>query len=115
MTTRSDLYIDQGSDFSVIVSLRNQDGTPIDLTGFTVKSQFRKSYQSSFATDFIVDAADATLGKIRIRLPADTSSAIKAGRYLYDVEISSTSVLNTIERKRVLEGLVIISPEITRT
>ena len=114
MTTRSDLYIDQGSDFSVIVSLRNQDGTPINLGGFTVKSQFRKSYQSSIATNFAVSIIDALLGKIRIRLSADASSAIKAGRYLYDVEITTINTFNEIERKRVLEGLVIISPEITR-
>jgi len=114
MTTRSDLYIDQGSDFSAIVSLRNQDGTPINLTNFTVKSQFRKSYQSSFATDFTVSVIEPLLGKIRIKLPADASSAIHAGRYLYDVEITTINILNETERKRVLEGLVIISPEITR-
>ena len=110
MTTTSNLYVDQGSDFSAIVTLNNQDGTPINLTGFTIKSQFRKSYQSSTAVDFTVSIFDATKGKIRMQLPANASSAVQAGRYLYDVEITSP----TNERKRALEGIVVLTPEITR-
>lgn len=110
MATISNLYIDQGSDFSAIVTLNNQDGTPINLTGFTVKSQFRKSYQSSVAVDFTVSIYNASQGKIRLQLSASTSSAVAAGRYLYDVEITSSAN----ERKRALEGVVILTPEITR-
>ena len=110
MATVSNLVIDQGSDFSAIVSLRNQDATPINLSGYTVKSQFRKSYQSSSYKEFTVTVVDAQNGKIRLFLAADTSSAIQPGRYLYDVEISSS----TGERRRALEGLIILTPEITR-
>lgn len=110
MATISNLYIDQGSDFSAIVTLNNQDGTPINLTGFAVKSQFRKSYQSSVAVDFIVSLYNAPQGKIRLQLPANSSSSVAAGRYLYDVEITSPSN----ERKRALEGVVVITPEITK-
>lgn len=111
MATISNLFIDQGSDFSAIVTLNNQDNSPIDLTNFTVKSQFRKSYQSSTAVTFTVSVYNASQGKIRIQLPASSSSAVAAGRYLYDVEITSTI---TSEKKRVLEGIVVLTPEITR-
>lgn len=111
MATISNLYIDQGSDFGAIVTLQNQDGTPIDLSVYTVKSQFRKSYQSSVAVTFTVTVFNATQGKIRIQLPADASSNVAAGRYLYDVEITSTT---TGEKRRVLEGIVVLTPEITR-
>lgn len=110
MATVSNLYIDQGSDFSAIVTLKNQDGSVINLTGYALAAQFRKSYQSSSATNFIVSAYDATAGKIRLQLSASSSSAVAAGRYLYDVEITSP----TGERKRALEGIVVITPEITR-
>lgn len=110
MATISNLFIDQGSDFSAIVTLNNQDGTPINLTGFTVKSQFRKSYQSSTAVNFTVSIYNATQGKIRLQLSATASSAVAAGRYLYDVEITSGSN----ERKRALEGVVVLTPEITK-
>lgn len=111
MATISNLYIDQGSDFSSIVSLANQDGSPMNLVDHTVKSQFRKSYQSSTAVDFNATIADAVQGKIRLQLPASASSTVQAGRYLYDVEITSVSGV----KKRVLEGIVVLTPEITKT
>lgn len=110
MATISNLFIDQGSDFSAIVTLNNQTGTPIDLTNYTVKSQFRKSYQSSTAVDFVVTVYNALQGKVRIQLSATASSAVAAGRYLYDVEITGNN-----EKKRVLEGIVVLTPEITKT
>lgn len=110
MATVSNLYIDQGTDFGAIVTLKNQDGTNINLTGYTVASQFRKSYQSSSYTAFTVTLFDAANGKIRMALPAASSSALTPGRYLYDVEITSPSN----ERRRALEGIVVLTPEITR-
>lgn len=110
MATVSNLYIDQGSDFSVIITLTNQDGTPLDLGAFIVKSQFRKSYQSSTAVTFTVTIFNEAAGKIKLQLPADTSSAVPAGRYLYDIEVSNALG----EKRRALEGIVIITPEITR-
>lgn len=110
MATVSNLYIDQGSDFSAIVTLKNQDGSIINLTDFTAASQFRKSYQSSSATSFIVSIHDAANGKIRLQLPASSSSPLIPGRYLYDVEITSPIG----ERKRALEGIIVLTPEITR-
>ena len=110
MATVSNLYIDQGSDFSVIITLTNQDGTPLDLGAFIVKSQFRKSYQSSTAVTFTVTVFNEAAGKIKLQLPADASSAVPAGRYLYDIEVSNALG----EKRRALEGIVIITPEITR-
>lgn len=111
MATISNLVVDQGTTFSSVVTLNNQNGTPMDLTGFTVKSQFRKSYQSSTATNFTASIYDATAGKIRLQLSPDASSNVRAGRYLYDIELTSP----VGEKSRPLEGLVIITPEITKT
>lgn len=110
MATVSNLYVDQGTDFSAIVTLKNQDGSVLNLTGYTVASQFRKSYQSSSATNFNVTIYNDLQGKIRLQLPAATSSALLPGRYLYDVEITSPIG----ERKRALEGILVLTPEITR-
>lgn len=110
MATITNLFIDQGSTFNSIVTLKNQDGTPMNLTNFSVKSQFRKSYRSSQAITFTSSIYHAVSGRIRLQLPADTSSSVKAGRYLFDVEITSP----TGEKYRALEGIVVISPEITQ-
>jgi len=44
MAAISNLYIDQGSTFSAIITIRGSDGNALNLTGFTVASQMRKSY-----------------------------------------------------------------------
>jgi hypothetical protein len=110
MATVANLYIDQGTDFSAIVALKNQNGTPLVLDGYTVASQFRKSYQSSIAVTFNVSIFNAAEGKIQLQLTDQATSGIRAGRYLYDVEITSPSG----DRKRALEGIVVLTPEITR-
>jgi hypothetical protein len=109
VATLSNLYIDQGSDFSSIITLNSQDGTPLNLTNHTLAAQFRKSYNSSSFTNFDVSVYNGPLGQIRLRLSASASSAVQAGRYLYDVETTVGT-----EKKRVLEGIVVLSPEITR-
>jgi len=107
----SNLVVDQGTTFSSIITVADQTGAPLNITNYTVKSQFRKSYQSSSAINFTASIYDAMTGRIRLQLaPSDTSN-IQAGRYLYDIELTSP----TGEKFRALEGLVIITPEITKT
>ena len=112
MAAISNLYIDAGSLFSVIVTVKNSDQTPMNLTGYTIAAQIRKSYGSTTAYNFNASVFDPLTGKIRLQLTADQSSAIKPGRYLYDIEITSTN--NPGQKTRVVEGLVIITPEITK-
>jgi len=111
MATITNLYIDAGADYSIIVTANQSNGDPLNLTGYTVKSQIRKSYASSTAYDFTATVYSEVAGKIRLLLTAAQTSAIKPGRYLYDVEI--TSAIG--EKRRVLEGIIIVTPEITQT
>ena len=113
MATISNLVIDQGTTFSSIITLTDQEGIPLDLTGFTVKSQFRKSYQSSTAINFTASIYDASAGKVQLQLDPEDTTGVRAGRYLYDIETTSPSP--QFEKKRVLEGLVILTPEITKS
>lgn len=111
MATIANLVIDQGTTFNSIVTLTDQTGTVLNLTGYTVASQFRKSYQSSTAISFNASIYDATAGKVQLQLTPAATIGVKAGRYLYDIELTSS----TNERIRALEGLVILTPEITKS
>ena len=104
------LDIDQGSDFTTEITLQNDDGTPMNLTGFNIYSQFRKSYGSTTAYEFNAVISNATQGKFTLSVPGNQSSNIRHGRYLYDVEIVNL----TPTKIRVLEGILTISPEITK-
>jgi len=102
------LVIDQGSTFSLTFTLTNDDETPKDLSDYTVSSQLRKSYYTNTSTSFTVVKTDGT-GEITISLTAAQTTDLKAGRYVYDVEISSA-----IETLRVLEGIITVTPEVTK-
>ena len=110
MATVSNIVIDQGTTFSLDINLTNDDGSAKDLTNYTVAPQMRKSYEASAATNFTCVKVNAS-GKVTISLTATQTSAVKAGRYVYDVEITGTSPVETL---RVLEGLVTVTPEVTK-
>lgn len=110
MATLTNLYVDAGTTYTVIINCAGSDGAPLNLSGYTVKSQIRKSYQSPTAYNFNATIFSAVAGKIQLTLSSTESSAIKPGRYLYDVEITAAGGT----RSRVAEGIVIISPEITQ-
>jgi hypothetical protein len=82
----------------------------MDLTGYTAASQMRKSYQSTVAYNFTTSISNPTQGRVRVELSSEQSRAIPAGKYLYDLEVTSPSG----ERTRVVEGIVLINPEITK-
>lgn len=110
MATISNLFVDAGTTYSNIITVAATTGQPLDLTNYTVKSQMRKSYSSSIAYNFTASIYDATAGKVRLQLNPTQSEAIPAGRWLYDVEITSPSGNKT----RVVEGIVTVTPQITQ-
>jgi hypothetical protein len=104
------LDIDQGSDFTAEMTLEADDGTPINLFGSYVYSQFRKSFGSTIGHSFTTAIVDRDAGIIKLQLSGDYSSGIRPGRYLYDVELVDYDGKKT----RVVEGIVTINPEITK-
>lgn len=112
MATISNLFVDAGSDYSVIITIKNSAGSAYNLTDYTIRSQMRKSYSSSVAHNFNASVYDAPTGKIKLALTASESEAIPPGRWLYDVEITQGA---TGPKKRILEGIVTVTPQITQT
>jgi hypothetical protein len=110
MATVANIFIDQGSDYSNIVTVTASNGQPLNLTGFTVASQLRKSYSSSVAYSFSASILSPALGRVRLQLSATQSEAIPPGRYLYDLEVTSSGGSKT----RVVEGIATITPQITK-
>lgn len=112
MATVRNLVIDQGSTFSISITVSDYTGSAIDLTGYTLRSQLRKSYHSNTYTSFTVVSNDPTDGEITLSLTATQTSALKYGRYVYDVEIVSPAPASEVTR--ILEGIITVNPEVTR-
>ena len=105
-----ELFLEQGSDFSTSITLSDLNGDSYDLTGYTAKSQMKKSYYSSNTTaNFVITINNPTLGMIGLNLDSANTANIAAGRYVYDVLIKNSS--NNITR--VLEGIVNVLPQVT--
>ena len=111
MAIVSNLVIDQGASFSASIDVTDTDGDALNLTGYTAAGQMRRTYSSTTATDFTASIQSASGGTVKISLTATETNAIKAGRYVYDVEITNTSTQEVI---RIVEGQVEVTPGVTR-
>jgi len=100
MSTYSNLFVDQGADFSTFVSIENNDNDPLDLADLNIKGQIRKSYGSSTAFDFTIIKTDIPGGQIQINLDSNTASLEDGSILVYDLsrdEWSSTTQLSQQE------------------
>lgn len=110
MAAITNFYIDTGSTFGAIITVRGSDGLPLNLSGYTVDSYIRKSYASRTHINFNAEIYSAIGGQIRVSLTSTSTNGIKPGRYMYDIEIAN----NLGERLRVSEGIIIFTPQITK-
>ena len=112
MTSYVELYMDQGTTFRNVINLADDlTNSYINVSGYQVRSQMRRSYYSANATaNLVCTITDSANGEITITLAAANTSNIKAGRYLFDLEIVDLSDVTV----RVLEGIITVTPEITR-
>jgi len=110
MAIVSNLTVDQGTTFSANIDVSDESGNAQNLSGYTVAGQIRKTYDSTGYTAFTATVTNAAQGTINISLTPAQTNAFSAGRYVYDVEITSSGGVVT----RVLEGQVEVTPGVTR-
>ena len=117
MAQYEDLEIDQGTDVTVELHLTQKDGSVKDLTNHSVSAKMKKTYNSDSdnTTVFTANVADpATDGVITLSLTNTQTDALKAGRYVYDVELSFVDSDENTIIERVLEGQIEVTPSVTR-
>ena len=109
MAVKANLIIDQGTSYSVTITVQDTTESVIDLTEFTGASQIRKHYSSANSTAFTVTLGGVH-GTVALTMNAATTNGLIAGRYVYDVELTDSSNLVS----RVIEGIVTVTPSVTR-
>lgn len=106
-----ELSMDQGTSFSVDLTVINEDGSARDIANSTFTCSIRKSYYSSSPTaNLTITAADAANGIIYANATAAVTSNIRPGRYLFDIKETTTS--NTVSR--LIEGIITVYPQVTK-
>jgi len=108
----TELFLEQGASFNTSIVLDDVAGEAFNLQSYSASSQMRKSYYSSnaAATFTVTTGNDPTLGVITISLDSANTANIYPGRYVYDVYLNNQS-----SRIRVLEGIVNVTPQVTKT
>ena len=109
MTTKANLVIDQGTTFSVDITLTDENGDALNLNNFNANAVIKKWYTST--TSITMGASiNAAMGVITLQLDANTTTDMSAGRYVYDVNITDLSS-NSVSR--IIEGIVTVTPSVT--
>lgn len=118
-----DLTIEQGTTFKRVLTIKDDLDALIDLTGETFRGQIRKTPSSTtiVATftctlrnqvtnkgevEILISAADTAL----IPLASQSKPLIVAENFVYNIERVKTD--STVSR--ILEGIAIVSPEVTK-
>lgn len=110
--------INQGEDFLRLITIKNDAGVPINLTGHQFRGQGRKKYSDTgtppISFSFVIDADQtANPGQVHMILSAANTAAILISAttvYLYDVEMVDADNKVT----RILEGTLVLRPEVTK-
>ena len=107
----SNIVINQWADFSQVFNLADPSNESIDLSDYVFTAQMRKHAGSSVSTNLnptvVIPSSDGT---VRITLTDVQTSALKPGRYVYDILITDNTGIKT----RVVEGSAIVREGVSR-
>lgn len=110
MAAYTEILIEQGSTFSTTVNVEDTVGTAINLFGYSASSQMRKSFYAASNTIITSTITGNANGEITLSMTAANTAALTPGRQVFDLIITSPTNVVT----RVIEGVIVISPGVTR-
>jgi hypothetical protein len=118
MAQYEEFTIDQGTDIAIeIHCLDPLTNTPKNLINHAVYAKLKKNYSSDSADTLAFNAivaVPADEGVVTISLTNSQTDLLKAGRYVYDVELSFVDSADNTIVERILEGRIQVTPSVTR-
>jgi hypothetical protein len=110
----SNIVIEQGFDYSSIFSLEDaRTNSYLNIVGYAVTAQMRKSPSSSTAVAFASTIINAEVGAIRISLTSAQTLNLKPGRYVYDVMLENGGLGSGGQKYKAIEGMVLVRAGVT--
>jgi hypothetical protein len=112
LSAKYNLVCDQATTFNFQFQIKN-DSTPWDLTGYSGTMTVRP-FVGAQTTTVVASTANGAMvltaltGRINVTLSAATTGAISAGRYSYDLVLTSGATVT-----RILEGKFIVTGAVT--
>lgn len=123
-----DIIIEQGADWRLVITWKDAEGAPVNLTGYTARMQVRESFASKvkvfeLTTENGHIALGGTDGIVTMELPAAASAAVainptktawidgkQAQQLVFDLEMISAAGAVT----RLIQGAALFVPEVTK-
>lgn len=106
-----DLSIFQGQTFSLSLTLRDINGTPINLAGYAISGYLKTKYSDSGKlTNLNVIISDAVNGVVTLNIPATGTEALPVNYAFYDIEMLNSGDGSVT---KVLAGKASVFPEVT--
>ena len=102
------ITIEQGTDYEDVFTVRNPNGTPLDLTGYSASAAVKKFSTSTTSTPFTVGIVTAA-GQVVLSMGNTISNALDSGRYYFDVVITATG---TGKITKIIKGSALVNSSI---
>lgn len=103
-----DIY--QGDDFEKVLTFTEDDGTAIDVTGWTLKGEIRNAPGGTTVVEtFTITKTNAVGGEIEMALTAAETLAVPAGIYYWDLQRTVVAQVRTL-----LAGKAVVRKDVTR-
>ena len=104
------MLIEQNATFSTTVNVVDSAGAAVNLYGYSASTQMRKSYYATSYTTITSTITGNANGEITLSMTAANTANLTPGRSVFDLLITSPSNVVT----RVIEGIIVISPGVTK-
>lgn len=120
MAAQYNFSINQGEDFLIKLVIKDENKNPVDISQDTFEGQIREKYDSnSVAASFSFELGSET-GEVFVKMSNTVTAAIPCAaatnsnkrpstEFIYDIEQTKSGI-----KKRILEGIVVVSPNVTR-
>jgi DNA polymerase III sliding clamp (beta) subunit (PCNA family) len=115
--SKYDFSIEQGTSFKMVLRLKNNDGTPMDINGWCARLIWKTNNNITqiFSTEnvdfeiykFTLDPSDSS---ITLLIPANTTNNLSFNSAKYDLELQTSTPLYTPQggnhTTRILFGVI---------
>jgi hypothetical protein len=105
-----DITLDRASDYSFVLTIQNQAGLPVDITGAVFYSDIREKASKNEILDLSPTILSAISGQVTIALTKAQTKTLRSGRGIYEWDLFMD--LNS-KRTRLLYGALTARAQIT--
>jgi hypothetical protein len=102
------IEIEQGADFTSTFTITNGDGSIFNMSNASAVAKVKKHPTAGTAYTFSTSIESST-GKITVQMTDEITATMEAGRYLYDILLTSAGGTKT----RVIQGMALVTAGIS--